>query len=210
MDAIRMPSLEEYIVSFDTMGETETECMEWSRITYLASRALLPVHFTQSTQLKSAWFRLLNDEWKLWETDNEFRTPLDARELRIPLERIFHIPSLSLTSCVPVLFIQGTDDKYMDSESYISEHPTSRLRELKFIECKNMTSAHLERTIRSLEALGVLDDIERVVIQDCKLLTRKDAMEVIGEERLEYLDVGRRVDLVGPQASRDYDVNSLY
>ncbi|KLO08287.1 hypothetical protein SCHPADRAFT_931876 [Schizopora paradoxa] len=176
MNALRLPSLEEFSVDVDvsSIGTTESECAEWSQGTGSLMCALLPDHI-MSTRMKSMFFKL----WRsgsMWGAQEKVSP--DARAYHIPLDKILRTPTVSLSSFVQVLFKQEAGN------ARISE---SRLRELRFVECKNMTLAHLKRTADSLELLGVWNGIERVVVKECEHLVYDEIVEVIGEKRLQYI-----------------------
>ncbi|KLO06707.1 hypothetical protein SCHPADRAFT_681027 [Schizopora paradoxa] len=180
MNALRLPSLEEFSVDVkaSSSGRTEGECAEWSQRTGNLMCALLPDHISMSTRMKSMFFKL----WRsgsVWG-DEEKVSP-DARTSHIPLDRILHFRTVALSSFVQVLFTQEAGDA---DPARISE---GRLRELRFVECKNMTSAHLKGTVDSLESLGVWDDIERIVVKKCEQLVYNEIVEVVGEKRLQYI-----------------------
>lgn len=199
MNAVRMPLLEEYAVFVIPLGlDGDEGDSKWSQATGKLSRALLPNHLSTSTRAPTVCYRLLSDSYSTLR-----RSPIlpDRTELRIPLDRILCFPTLVLSSFNQILFIKETEVEDPDFERHVGEHRC--LQELKLIGCKNMTQAHLRHTIGSLEAVGAWSDIERVIIQDCKHLTREDAMDVIGEERLQYMEVERYTDLRGSRAILD-------
>ncbi|KLO05824.1 hypothetical protein SCHPADRAFT_946583 [Schizopora paradoxa] len=182
MKAARMPSLEKFCILINPvgLGYSESECMEWSRWTGVLSQALFPDHFLKSTRISSVHYKMLYDSSDYKLTDGESKIPLDAREVQIPLNRILHVPTMVLSSFIPILFTQDIDGE--DGHTYINGR---RLTELKLIGCENMTSAHLKRTVESLELLGAWDDIKWVVVQECEHLKFEDVIDVVGEQRLQ-------------------------
>ncbi|KLO08291.1 hypothetical protein SCHPADRAFT_944561 [Schizopora paradoxa] len=191
MAALRMPLLEDFSISVRIwdfrQGENESECIEWSQLLGHLSRAILPTHLSDPNchRMVSVLYKLCIDE--LGRTAWTMKAPFGLRTLNLPLDGVFHIPSVTLSSCLRVIFTQESD---LDSENaLVSEHNEScRLRELKFIGCEYMTPVNLRHTVDSLEALGVWDRIERVVVQDCDLLRYSDVVNIVGERRLQYLD----------------------
>ncbi|KLO05834.1 hypothetical protein SCHPADRAFT_946591 [Schizopora paradoxa] len=183
MNAIRMPSLESYSISIETngLGESESKSIVWSQGTGALSRALLPEHFSQSARMRSLYYDLRYN-WEYSRMDDEPKVLLGASELHVPLDRFIHAATLIISSFVQVLFTHNFDNK--DSKSTDINKP--HLRELRFIGCENMTSAHLKRTIDSLELLGAWDDIETVMVQECEHLNYEDVIAVVGDKRLQY------------------------
>ncbi|KLO05826.1 hypothetical protein SCHPADRAFT_1002683 [Schizopora paradoxa] len=177
MNAVRMPCLENYSILIDIKYRVESDrrCIEWSRKLDTLTRALLPDHFSNSTRLTSLSYKLLRiDHWRE-ETENSNsnapETSVNGRELRIPLERIPHVRTLTLSSSIEVMFTLDDNEK---SSMESTNAYDCRLQELRFVECENMTSAHLRRTVDSLESLGAWKKIERVDVQECQYLTHED------------------------------------
>ncbi len=52
-----------------------------------------------------------------------------------------------------------------------------------------MDGGLLQETIQSLKDVGVWDTLERVVIVDCKTLEYDIALDVVGREKLRFLDL---------------------
>ncbi|KLO06704.1 hypothetical protein SCHPADRAFT_945866 [Schizopora paradoxa] len=179
MNALRLPSLEEFSVDVDAVGpgETEIQCAKWSQQSGNLLCALLPDHISLSTRMKSVRYKLWRN-YSFWGTR---KVSPGERTSHIPLDRIFHIPTVTLSSFVQVLLIQKAVDTNFGLIS------GRRLRELRFIECENMTSAHLKRTVDSLESLGVWNGIERVVVKECEHLVYDEIIESVGEKRLQYI-----------------------
>ncbi|KLO08466.1 hypothetical protein SCHPADRAFT_893851 [Schizopora paradoxa] len=182
MDALRMPSLEEYSICIgidDYYGtDKKSESAKWTQSLGHLSSAMLPTHLSNSPHKKSLVYKLL---FMRYQPDE---APPDSKILNIPFDAIRGNPSVTISSFVRVLFSQRADDDLLRTLPI----ERNQLRELKLIGCGYMTSLDLRCTVDSLKLHGVWSDIERVVVQDCAHITREDAMSVIGEERLQYLE----------------------
>ncbi|KLO16163.1 hypothetical protein SCHPADRAFT_926680 [Schizopora paradoxa] len=182
MDALRMPSLEEHSICIEvgdySSSNTEDESVKWFQSLGHLSSVLLPTRFSKYAHKRSLAYNLLFDRYQPAEG-----LP-DSKTLNIPFDAIVGVPSVSISSFARVLVTQRADEDL--DNTFLNGH--IQLRELKLIGCRYMTSLDLRCTVDSLKSHGVWSDIERVVVQDCAHLTREDAIDVIGEERLEYVD----------------------
>ena len=63
MNAVRMPSLEDYTVHIDIrgIGDRNDECVEWSSKSGLLSNALLPEHFSKCASMTAMCYKLMPD-----------------------------------------------------------------------------------------------------------------------------------------------------
>ncbi|KLO16157.1 hypothetical protein SCHPADRAFT_887925 [Schizopora paradoxa] len=182
MDALRMPSLEEHSICIGTDdysgADTVDECAKWTQSLGHLSSALLPTHLSNSAHKKSLIFNLL------FMRSQPGKAPPNSKILNIPFDAIKGNPSVTISSFVRILFSQRADDDLLRTLPI----ERNQLRELKLIGCGYMTSLDLQCTVDSLKSHGVWSDIERVVVQDCAHITREDAINVIGEKRLQYLE----------------------
>ncbi|KLO08298.1 hypothetical protein SCHPADRAFT_613782 [Schizopora paradoxa] len=184
MGTLVMPSLEALSISVGVVdfrtNENEVNATKLSQSLDDLSWALLPDRFSDSAGSTSLIFKLRDDSYN---RSND-GPPADMGVFSIPLERTIHAHTVILSSFVPVLLTQEPDDG-----GALSTIPNAffRLRELKLIECENMTSVDLENTVDSLKSLGIWSHINRVVVQDCKHLVYDEVVDLVGEERLQYL-----------------------
>ncbi|KLO08302.1 hypothetical protein SCHPADRAFT_1001047 [Schizopora paradoxa] len=190
MDTLRMPSLEQVSISVGAKEmihlkdklKSEANSNKWSRSLFKLSSTLLPKHFSDSTKMMSLSCKLECGDYA--DSCLTYVPPAEMGLFNIPLERILHIRSVTVSSFVPVFFVQDPGDGGIPS-SIISE--SCQLREFNFIECENMTSVDLEGTVDSLESLGVWKHIERVTVQGSNHLVYDEALDVIGKEKLQFL-----------------------
>ncbi|KLO08296.1 hypothetical protein SCHPADRAFT_1001042 [Schizopora paradoxa] len=199
MSALCMPSLEELSISIGIMDHdenfSESESAKLSQRLSHLSRALLAKH---SGQIKSLFF-------DLWiETYSPEEDVTSSLTLNIPFDTITYVPSVTISSFMPVIFSRRADDEDLRHTSDITSE-CLLLPELKFIGCEHMTTVDLRRTIGSLESLGVWSRVKKLTVQDCKHITREDALNLVGEDRLQYLEW--HVEL---QRSRTLDVDDDY
>ncbi|KLO05833.1 hypothetical protein SCHPADRAFT_895949 [Schizopora paradoxa] len=185
MNALRIPSLEKLTISlgfWDTRDEMDGD--GWTLALEQLLMVLIPKHFLKSSRLKSlSYFLWLDRDTPLsyWEQ----AVPHDNRIFYIPLDRIFHIQNLTISSWFRVQFV-----KYAPYLRRIHLRERCRLRELKFIGCENMAGVDLGGIVRSLLCeFDVWEKIERVSVKNCKNLAYEDLMWIIGEEKLRYLDM---------------------
>ncbi|KLO08304.1 hypothetical protein SCHPADRAFT_944573 [Schizopora paradoxa] len=194
VNVLRMPSLKDLSISigvcarsygnyypFVNSGRSQEKSTKWSRALYNASHALLPDHFTDSAQLASLSYEV----WLDGHGHTDSPPALNGRVFHIPLHRILDVSNMTVTSFVPVLFTQGFGDENLQPTGF---GESSRLRELKFIGCENMTEEDIRWTVRSLRLIGVLKNIVRVIVKDCDKIVYDDIVGVVGEERLHFLD----------------------
>ncbi|KLO16159.1 hypothetical protein SCHPADRAFT_223065 [Schizopora paradoxa] len=184
MGTLVMPSLEALAISVGMVDfrtyKNEVNTTKMSQSLDELSRKLLPDRLSGTAGSTSLIFNLRDDSYK----SAKDVPSTNVGVFSVPLERIIRVHSVTLSSFVPVLL---TDE--LDDGGVLSTIPNGSclLRELKFIECENMTSVDLEYTVDSLESLGIWNYIERVVVQDCKHLVYDEVVDLVGEERLQYL-----------------------
>ncbi|KLO08312.1 hypothetical protein SCHPADRAFT_944580 [Schizopora paradoxa] len=182
MNALRMPSLENINFSLgfvDTGVEMEDEA--WSRVVGDLSIALMPKHLSELSQPTSLYYFLWLDRGNSLVTEMQ-EVPRDNRAFYIPLDRIFSIRNLIISSWVRVQFIKEASNL---RKADFSER--CRLRELKFVGCENMTGADLSSIVSSLvREFDVWKNIERVAVEYCTNVADEDLMRIIGEEKLHH------------------------
>ncbi|KLO05832.1 hypothetical protein SCHPADRAFT_946589 [Schizopora paradoxa] len=183
MDALRMPSLESFSVSlwFSWIGGRMAGHCDWGEVFGKLSNTLAPYRFWSSTRLASLSYEL--------RCERDLRECVIARDFAkkevvfsVALDRIFHIPSVIISSWFRVDFTLDSDFvPHADTDERCN------LRELNFVGCDNLTAMDLSSTVSTLSHLGIWDDIKQVVVQDCDRLSYEDAVDVVGEKRLQFL-----------------------
>ncbi|KLO08297.1 hypothetical protein SCHPADRAFT_944567 [Schizopora paradoxa] len=182
LDVLRTPSVDELFISVGLWGlsEDELDFTEYTQKLASLSRVLLPDHLPSYNRMSYMSFKLWIDE-HIPPSEPQIRDPLDSRKLIIPLDRILHVPSVTLSSFIPIVFAQDThSDNFVRDIDIDEQH---HLRELKLVGCENLTSADLKQTVDSLESLDVWKDVKQVVVEDCPRLSQDEVVDVIGRER---------------------------
>ncbi|KLO06333.1 hypothetical protein SCHPADRAFT_895516 [Schizopora paradoxa] len=183
MNILRMPSLRDLCISVGVNGysvdESEVRSAQWTQSLYKLTREMIPDHLVYTSQITSL-------SYELWfDRDADAPQGFCGKAVNIPLDRILNVTTLTLSSFVRILFTQECSSENALRTDF---GELSRLRELKFVECENMTVEDLKWTVWSLRVFGVWKNIERVVVEDCYELVYEELVEVVGEERLRYLD----------------------
>ncbi|KLO05827.1 hypothetical protein SCHPADRAFT_946586 [Schizopora paradoxa] len=183
MNALRMPSLEDLSISlgFIRIGDRRAGEDDWGQALGKFSQTLMPDCFWDSTRLASLSCELRCERALRRYLAKKAVSNNDA-VFFVALDRIIHIPSVTISSCFPVDFTLDSD-----FVSHADMGERYNLRELRFIGCDNWTAVNVKSTVNTLSRLGVRDDIKRVVVQNCKHLARQDLMDVVGEEKLHFV-----------------------
>ncbi|KLO06714.1 hypothetical protein SCHPADRAFT_895217 [Schizopora paradoxa] len=168
LKSMRIPNVQNYELSAELSSPTDVSAV-LSFAPYL--RLLLPDsrHHPLLTTVTIDIHFLADLEYL---TSHEVRSTV----IHIPLADIPYASSLRLKTFGQVFF---------------SGKPgagPSALREVQFRSCSGMTIQGLRLAVYSLKIAGAWDLLERVVIRGCKLLDRDGALEVIGEERLRFVE----------------------
>lgn len=98
------------------------------------------------------------------------------RTFTIPLDEIPRVSSLTLSTFTRAVFTRNETSA------------PSGLRELRFKECESLVGGEVERTVQSLKDVGAWHNLERFVVEDCKALEYGVALDVIGREKLRYIE----------------------
>ncbi|KLO16158.1 hypothetical protein SCHPADRAFT_938069 [Schizopora paradoxa] len=183
LEALRIPSLEELFISigFRDLSDSEPDFIDCTETLADLSRALLPSHLQNYNLMTSMFFKIWVDGGTP-PREPQVRDPLDSRKLVVPLDRIPHVPSVTLSSFIPIVFAQDSHSDNIGRKIDSSEQ--HRLRELKLVKCENLTSEDFKQTVDSLQSLDVWKDVVRVVVEDCSRLSQDEVVDVIGRERI--------------------------
>ncbi|KLO08295.1 hypothetical protein SCHPADRAFT_1001041 [Schizopora paradoxa] len=186
MDVLRTPSLEKFAVSVEFCGlddshHSELDGVERTEALGRLSRALLSTNLSDYSRMVSLSYKFcIGGCMSLEPTiSNPFRTTT----LNIPFDRMLHIPTVTLSTPFRVVSVHPEDG----ADSRIQWSEQCRLRELKLIGCENMMSMDLKQIIGTLRVLGVWDNIEHIVVEDCVHLSYDEVEDVLGKEKLQFL-----------------------
>lgn len=103
--------------------------------------------------------------------------------INIPLAKIPRVSSLCITTFGRVSFSRQRQRR----KGRGAKGP-SALREVQFISCVNMDVEGLRLAITSLKDVGAWDLLDRVVIKGCDLLDYDSTLEIVGKERLRFME----------------------
>lgn len=111
------------------------------------------------------------------EPDTNLERLISSTTATIPLDNIPHVTALTLTTFSQVEFVR--------KHGWTEQHA---LRNLRLCSCEELDIGGLEHTVRSLLRAGAWDALERVEVEDCSLLEYEGVLEVVGAERLRFID----------------------
>lgn len=182
LHALRIPNLVRFSVSIDVEDRPINEDAE---LFGGLVDALLPVDDTRPLSRPSFIdFKIVEGS----ESENRqyARRPRILEPpctLRIPLERIPAVSTLTLSTCTQVVFTHENDTGGGGGWGCTSP---SLIREVCFSRCEQMTAEDLHLSIKSLKDVGAWDTVERITMENCRLVEFGLALEAVGAERLRY------------------------
>lgn len=170
-----MPNLTELSVSVELRMEDIRDNPEDEGDLEKLVAALFPNPFTHPN-LSTVKIKLSHTE-ENWTKGQEWCN-MRSKSLRIPLQRIPHVATLSVQSFTDVE-VYGM---FLPGKSY--------LRELRLFECRYFDSASLEKLVASLREANAWKTLDTLKMENCgHFLEYDDAVKVVGEEKLSFTKI---------------------
>ncbi|KLO04816.1 hypothetical protein SCHPADRAFT_896749 [Schizopora paradoxa] len=137
--------------------------------------ALCP-HPSTHPNLSTVRIKLSHTE-ENWTKGQEWSN-MRSKSLRIPLQRIPHVTTLSVQSFTDVevygMFLPGKSD----------------LRELHLVECRYFDVASLEKLVASLREANAWNTLDTLKMENCgHFLEYDDAVKIVGKEKLSFAKI---------------------
>lgn len=184
LKALQMPNLEDFSISIGLRVMEEDESKHAELLSGL-SVALFPTHFDDNlSRLSSLSFLITH------EPDPTDDTPQNVKNFPkmfiIPLGRVPTVSTLVVTTCTQITFNRECHARPNGKKLKINSKP-SCLREIRFCGCEDLNIGDLRIAVHSLKGIGYWGALEKVTIEDCSALNYKEAVAVVGKEKLHYL-----------------------